>query len=166
MQARVMRITASMGFWMAASGTFSMRTSWALCMTVARISGLSFQIFFVCDLLHPGDRRAVQGFLDRDVGHGRGRRRAVPMLHVGRAPDDIAGTDFDDRLAFTLRPADTGGDDQGLAERVRVPCRARARFEGHNGPADTRRLLPLEQRVDPHTAGEPFLRSFEGRLCA
>ena len=61
----------------------------------------------------------------------RGRRRsAVPVLLAGREPDDVAGADLLDRPALALRPADTRGHDQRLAERMGVPRRARARLEG------------------------------------
>src|SRR3954466_7185441 len=114
MQARVMRITASVGSTIAASGTFSIVTSCALCMTVARILSLSFRILIVGDVLHPGDGRAVERFLDRDVGHCTGRGRAVPVLVVGRTPDDVAGADFDALFAFALGPASARDDDQRL----------------------------------------------------
>jgi hypothetical protein len=34
---------------------------------------------FIAHLLHPLDRLSVELFLNRDMGHGRGRRGAVPM---------------------------------------------------------------------------------------
>src|SRR2546423_15349028 len=43
---------------------------------------------------------------------------------------------------------------------MRVPCRARARFKRHVGPATPRRLRRLEQRINPHRAGKPIRRSF------
>src|SRR5690242_19789696 len=96
MQARVTRMTASVGSTIAASGTLSMRTSCALGMMVARILFCSCdaEILFVGDVLHPRDRRAVQRFLDRDVGHGGLVGGAVPVLVVGWAPDHIARADF------------------------------------------------------------------------
>jgi hypothetical protein len=93
----------------------------------------SRSVLFVGDLLHPVGAFAVEQFDDGDVGHGRGRRRAVPMLFARWEPDDIARTDFLDRPAFALHPAGTGGDDQRLAQRVRVPRSARARLEGDAG---------------------------------
>src|SRR5438034_11844731 len=114
----------------------------------------SFQIVLVGNLLQPGDDLAVPGFLDRDVGHGAGRRGAVPMLVLGRAPDDVAGADLDDRLALALGPAHAGGDEQGLAERMRVPWGARARLEAHNRPGEPRRRLALALRFDKAAPGE------------
>ena len=96
----------------------------------------------------------------------RGRRRAVPVLLAGREPDDVAGPDLLDRAALALRPAAAGGDDQRLAERMRVPGGARAGLEGDAGAADARRVRRLEQRIDAHRAGEPLRRSLAGRLRA
>ena len=78
-------------------------------------------------------------FLDGDVGHGRGRRGPVPVLLARREPDHVARPDLLDRPAPALRPAAAGGDDQRLAERVRVPRRAGAGLErdaraGRRGP--------------------------------
>ena len=70
------------------------------------------------------------------MGHRGGGSRAVPMFLTGREPDDVAGMDFLDRAAFALRPADAGGDDEGLAERMCVPCSACTGFEGDIGAAD------------------------------
>jgi hypothetical protein len=44
---------------------------------------------FVADLFHPVDGFAVEGFLDRDMSHRRGRRRAVPVPFARRKPDDV-----------------------------------------------------------------------------
>src|SRR5215208_2335174 len=154
MQARAMRITASVGFWMTASGTFSTRTSCAFGMTVARMLFGSFQILLVGDVLHPRHRRAVQRFLNRDVGHRGGRRGAVPMLVLGRAPENVAGREFLDRTALDLGPADAFSDDQGLPKRMRVPSRACPRLEVHDRTADAGRVLPLELASDGDCAGE------------
>ena len=48
-------------------------------------------VLLVADLLHPVDGLAVERFLDGDVRHRRGRRRAVPVLLAGREPDHVAG---------------------------------------------------------------------------
>ena len=52
------------------------------------------------------------------------------MLFAGREPHDIAGADFLNRAAFALHPAATGRNDQRLAERMRMPGRARTGLEG------------------------------------
>jgi hypothetical protein len=81
------------------------------------------------DVLQPLDVLAVEGLLNRDVGHGGGRRRAMPVFVPGRTPDDIARADLDNGLTLALRPAATGGDNQRLPQRMGVPGRARARLE-------------------------------------
>ena len=53
----------------------------------------------------------------------------------GGEPDDVAGADFLDRAALALDPAAAGGDDQGLAQRMRVPGGARAGLERDAGAA-------------------------------
>ena len=80
----------------------------------------------------------------------------MPVLLAGREPDHIAGADFLDRSALALRPAAAGGDDQRLAERVRMPCGAGARLERDARAAYAGRLGSIEERVDAHRAGEPI----------
>src|SRR5256885_13243812 len=89
------------------------------------------EILLVCHMLHPGHRRAVQGFLDSDVRHGTRLGGAVPMLMVGWAPYDVTSANIDALFSFALRPAGPCCDDQGLPERMRVPRGPRARLEGH-----------------------------------
>ncbi len=124
------------------------------------------KILFVGDLLEPFDVRAVERFLNRDMGHGGGRRRAVPVLVTGRAPDHVTGADFDDRAALALGPAAPGGDDQGLAERMGMPGAARAGLEGDAGAGDARRFGRRIQRIDANRAGEILFRPFLGGLRA
>ena len=97
-------------------------------------------ILLVADLLHPVDHLAVELFLNGDVGHGRGRRGAMPVLLAGREPDHVAGPDLLDRAALALHPAAAGRDDQRLPERMRVPGSASARLERDAGALDERRI--------------------------
>ena len=69
-------------------------------------------------------------------------------LHAGRDPDDVAGPDLLDRAALALHPAGAGGDDQRLAQRMRVPGGAGAGLEGDDAAADARRIAALEALVD------------------
>ena len=73
--------------------------------------------------------------------------------------------DFD-RAALPLRPPAAGGDDQGLAKRMRVPCGAGARFKGDSGSDDAGGIGGLNQRIDANHAGEPFRGAAAGRLGA
>ena len=50
-----------------------------------------------------------------DMGHGDVGSRIVPVLFVGREPDDITDMDFFDRVAPALNEADASRDDQCLA---------------------------------------------------
>src|SRR5436309_4475299 len=89
----------------------------------------SLAVLIVSDVLHPLDHLAVELLLDGDVGHGRGRRRSVPVLLARREPDDVARPDLLDRAAPALHPAAPGRHDERLAERVSVPRRPCARLE-------------------------------------
>ena len=60
---------------------------------------------------------------------------AVPMLLVGREPDDVAGVNFFDRPALALGQAGAGGHDEGLAQWMRVPRRSSAGLECYAAPA-------------------------------
>src|SRR5215472_8001235 len=95
-------------------------------------------VILITDLFQPLDRFAIERFLNGDVSHCCRRRRAMPMLLVGRKPDDIARPDFLNRAALSLRPAATSRDDQGLPERVRVPGGPCTRLEGDACSSDTR----------------------------
>ena len=98
------------------------------------------------------------------MGHGGCGRRAVPMFFAGREPDDVAGTNFFDGTAFALGPTEAGGDDDGLAEGMRVPGGAGAGFEGDNCGGGASGRLRLEERIDPDCAGEPIGWAFGGGL--
>jgi hypothetical protein len=120
----------------------------------------------VGDFFEPVDDFGVELFLGGDVGHGGGGRGTVPMLLARGEPDDVAGPDFLDRSALALRPAATGEDDQGLAQRMRVPRGPGAGFEGNRGSRGAARVVGLEQGIDAHRAGEPVVGSFHGGLGA
>jgi hypothetical protein len=66
---------------------------------------------------------------------------------IRRDPDDVAGADFQGRAAIVLDPAEAGGDDQGLAERVGVPGGSGAGLKSDQRAADTVRVR-AEERVD------------------
>ena len=116
-------------------------------------------------------RRRSMSYGETSVGHGHGRRGAVPVFLAGGEADDVTRTDFLDGASFALGAAAAGGDDQSLAERMRVPGSAGAGFEGHGitcGPSAfaggygaTRK-----QRVNTHRAGEPVGAAWGGRLGA
>src|SRR6476469_9269067 len=93
------------------------------------------EIFLVRHLLHPGHRRPVHGLLDGDVGHGLMRRRTVPVLVLGRTPEDVARMELQLRTALDLGPANAVGYDQRLSGRMGVPRCSRPRFEVDNRSA-------------------------------
>lgn len=117
-------------------------------------------VVLICaHVFQPIDRCSVELFLDRDVGHCRGRRRSVPVLLTGPKPHDIPRPDVLDGAAPTLRSSGPGCDDQGLPERVGVPCRARAWFKRDARASSPRRLRRIEQRIDANCSCKPLCRT-------
>src|SRR2546430_17681316 len=96
-------------------------------------------VLFVADLLHPVDDLAVEVFLDCDVSHGGGRRRALPVLLARRAPDNVARANHSDWATPALHEPAAGRDDQGLSQRVGVPRRPGAWAPRDAGPSPARR---------------------------
>src|SRR5690349_22153057 len=88
------------------------------------------------------------------------------MLLVGSEPHHIARSDFLDRAAIALNPTETRHDDQGLAERMGVPCRACARLKGDQRAGYAGRIGWTEQRIDPHRPRKPLRPPFARWLCA
>jgi hypothetical protein len=70
---------------------------------------------------HPFYSLAVGFLLQSEVHHGVGGGGAVPVFFAGGDPDDIAGVDFVLGLAPALHPAQAGGDEEGLAQGMRMP---------------------------------------------
>src|SRR5712692_155008 len=121
-------------------------------------------VLFVADLFHPVDGLAVETFLNGDVRHGRGGRGAVPMLLTRREPDHVPRPNFLDRTAPALYPAEALRQDQGLAQRVAVPCGPSAGLERDTGADRACRIRCLEQGVNAYRAGKILGRTFAGRL--
>src|SRR5216110_2899970 len=78
-------------------------------------------VLLVAHLLQPLDHLAVELLLDGDVGHRRGRGRAVPVLLAWREPHHVARADDLDRPAPPLGQPAPGRHDERLPERVGVP---------------------------------------------
>jgi len=106
---------------------------------------LSFTaVLCLTHLLHPVDDLAVERFLNGDVRHRARWHCAVPMFFVSREPDHVARPDFLNRSTFALRPSQTGRDDQGLTEWMRMPRSARTRLERDVGATNACRVRRLE----------------------
>src|SRR5436309_645424 len=101
-------------------------------------------VLFIADLLHPIDDLAVEVFLDCDMGHSDDRHRAIPMLLARRAPDDIARSNHFDRTTPALHEPAAGRDDQGLTQRMGVPCGPGAWLKRDAGAPRARRIGRLE----------------------
>jgi hypothetical protein len=115
-------------------------------------SSVSSAVLLVANLFHPLNVLPVNLLLNGYMRHTIGGGRAMPVFHARRCPYDITRLDL---LLFTtllLHPACAGSHDQGLAERMRVPCRASAGLE-----RDAERacgIARLEQGINPYTASE------------
>ena len=106
-------------------------------------------------MFQPLHRFAVEGFLNGNVTHRRGRRGPVPVFFTGRKPDHVAGVDFLNRTVPALHPTTTGGDNQGLPQRVGVPRCASARLESDAGTAHAARFGGVKQGINPYRTGKP-----------
>ena len=53
------------------------------------------KVLVIGDMFQPMHRLAVKRLLDRNVGHGGRGRSPVPMLVIGRTPDDISSANLD-----------------------------------------------------------------------
>src|SRR5215831_17878634 len=102
-------------------------------------------ILFVADMLHPICRVAVEPLLDCNVGHGRGRRGAVPVLFTGRDPYHVAWPNLLDRPAPTLHASAARRHDQRLAKWMRMPGGSGAGLERHTRPGHTSRIGRTKQ---------------------
>src|SRR5947209_361574 len=121
-------------------------------------------VLFVADLLHPVNGLAVETFLNSDVRHGRGWRGPVPMFLPRRKPDHVTWPNLLNRPTPALDPATARCHNQGLTQRVGVPCCPSARLEGDTGPGHACRIGCLEQRVNADRAGKILGWTFTGRL--
>src|SRR2546428_2760216 len=102
--------------------------------------GLSRAVFLVADMFHPVDKFPVTPLLNSDVRHTGGRRSPMPMLLARRGQRHITRTNLLDMSTFMLNPALAGSDDEGLTERMSMPCSPRSRLEGDAGSLNKRRL--------------------------
>src|SRR5690348_15555117 len=80
------------------------------------------------------------------------------MLLAGRTRNHITRPDDHGLFAPTLRNAESGGNYQGLAERMRVPRCACAGLKSDARARGSSGLARLKQRVDSDAAAEPFGR--------
>src|SRR5437879_635906 len=112
-------------------------------------------VFFVTDMFHPVDKLSITPFLNGDVRHTCGRRSPMPMLLARRGQHHISRTNLLDMSAFVLNPALAGSDDEGLTERMSMPCSPCSRLEGNAGSLNKRRLRCLKKRIHPKNSSKP-----------
>src|SRR3954462_7591309 len=78
----------------------------------------------------------------------------MPMAHIRRDKNHIARPHFLDFAARLLDPAEPGGDDQDLTNRMSMPIRARARFERDTNARHLGRHARGKERVETDGANE------------
>jgi hypothetical protein len=98
------------------------------------------------------------------MGHACCGCRAMPMLLVGREPNDVTWSDLLDRPTLTLNPATAGRDDQGLTQWMCVPCGAGTWLERDAGTGNPGWFRRREQAINAHPAGKIIFRAFAGWL--
>ncbi len=101
---------------------------------------------------------------DRDVGHEVVVARAVPVLLTVGCDVDVARTELDEFLPSRLDKTSALGDVERLAAVVRMPRGSGAWGEVHGADAELRLPFGLDDRVDPHVAGEPLCWALDGRF--
>src|SRR2546430_4205817 len=112
-------------------------------------------VFFVADMFHPVDKLSISLFLNGDVRHTGGRSSPMPMLLSRRGQHHITRPNLLDMSSFVLNPALAGSDDEGLTERMSMPCSPRSRLEGNAGGLNKRRIRCLKKRIHPYISSKP-----------
>jgi hypothetical protein len=72
------------------------------------------------------------------------------MFLARRERHDITRPNLLNRTTFALGPTETGGHNEGLSDRMRVPGGSRTRLKRHQPTRDARRIGRAEQWIDPH----------------
>ena len=87
-------------------------------------------ILLIADVFHPLYDLAVECFLKGNARHSCVGYRAVPVLLTRRKTDHITEPNDLDGTAPVLYQSVARRHDEGLAQRMRVPCWPSARLEG------------------------------------
>src|SRR6185369_2986636 len=111
-------------------------------------------VFLVRHRFEPHYTAGTSSIGDRDVIHLAIRRRAVPVLNVGRANDRLASVDRLHRLSsFLITPA-AADHNESLARRMFVPVASCTRLKGHAANRIIIALGFLREHLQIHGAGE------------
>src|SRR5664280_1575911 len=100
--------------------------------------------------------------LNCEVNHREPGRGAVPMPLPGFDQHRVAGLHRADWLPRSLHPPHAGQDVQHLAERMRMPGRARTWFEGDPDNAHAGRRRGHRDLIQPDRPGEIFGGRLDG----
>src|SRR5271155_1424419 len=125
------------------------------------VGGGCQRVFVVGDPLAPVDRRVLGiDLVEGEVDHQAVGGSAVPVLLPGLEQDPVTGADDLDRAAPALAEPDALGDEDRLAERVRVPRGPCARGEVHEAGLSPCGRARRGDRVDVDVAREPLRGAF------
>src|ERR687898_611501 len=111
-------------------------------------------VLFVADLFHPVYGLSVELFLNSDVRHGRRFRGTMPMLLTRREPDHVARQNFLGRASPVLYQAATSCHNQGLAQRMGVPCGTGAGLKRDTRADRPRWVVCLKQGVNTYSTSK------------
>lgn len=121
-------------------------------------------ILVVADLFHPVHILAVKLFLKGGVRHSCRGCSSVPVFHSWRNLNHITGSDFLNWSAPLLDISRASRHNQGLPQRMGMPCGPRTRLKRDPSTRRTCRLTRLEQGVDADGTCKVFGWSFSGGL--
>jgi hypothetical protein len=79
----------------------------------------------------------------------------MPVFFTRRKLHYITGMDFLNRAVPALYPTTTGGDNQGLPQRVGMPRCASARLKGDTGGSHAARFGGVKQGTNPYRTRKP-----------
>lgn len=122
------------------------------------------EVLFIRDLFFPDDVFTVKVAGKYQVGHGRIRCGAVPVIDVGRAPESVAGFDFNDFTIPRSGEAYTFRHDHMLACGMLMPMGSGAGLKGDISPGTVGGIIGGKQHIHLDVTGKQVVRPFEGLL--
>src|SRR5262249_13047361 len=129
---------------------FTSRCSAFALVFVSFVSSSGGQVMLVADFFHPIDRLAIEPFLNGYVRHGCVWCSPMPMFLPRLEPDHITRPNVLDWTTPTLYAPTASRYNQGLAQRMGVPCSPSTRLERDTGAYCACRIRRLEQRIDAY----------------
>src|SRR6266540_2886227 len=107
-------------------------------------------------MFHPIGGLAVLLFHNGNMCHRCGGRSSMPMLLTGWTPNYIPGVNLFDLITPVLYFSRTNSHNQGLTQRMAVPCSSGTRLECDTCDRDARRSEGLMQWVNTYVSCKIF----------